>query len=166
MVKVKKCLPYTSKVVGRTLLKVDETKAAFKVYFVDIVGRAERQRYEWALCGATQEDFLARLKARRPEGVGFVTAFPHITKIFQFGPSPETNLYTRSFDTKTFEEKRLDYAEGATEVACAAEALILAQEFRFWLDAESVEAYLAKLADAGDASFRNCAKLAAYYGQG
>ena len=158
MIEVKRGKPYTSKVVGKELLLLDETRSAFKVYFVDIVGRDEPAKYEWAHCGRTTDDLMAQLREMAPEGIGFVTAFPHITKIFQFGPNPETNLYTRAYKSETFEEMPLDYS-GATEVACAAEALILAEEFKSWLSSGTVDQYLDSMTDAGDASFANHEKM-------
>jgi len=157
MPEVKRSNPYTSQVVGRATVEFGDG-SAFKVYFVDIVGRDDPTKYEWAQCGCTQEEFLERLRELSPEGIGFVTAFPHITKVFQFGPSPETNLYTRAYCTAGFEELPLDYS-GATEVACAAEALILAEEFKLWLAARTVDEYLAKTTDAGDAAFANHEKM-------
>ena len=158
MVKVKKGNPYTSKVVGKTQIVLEGTKSAFKIYFIDIQGRDDRAKYEWEHCGRTQEQFLEQLRDLNPEGIGFVTAFPHITKVFQFGPTPETNLYTTAYQTESFEELPLDYNE-ATEVGCAAEILIAAEEFRFWLEAQTVEDYLTKTCDAGDAAFQNHHKM-------
>ncbi len=163
MLKIKKGKPYTSKVVGKELVPFHETRCASKVYFVDIVGRDEPAKYEWAHCGRTQDEFVARLREFKPEGIGFVTAFPHITKVFQFGPNPETNLYTRAYHTETFEEMPLDYS-GATEVACAAEALILAEEFKLWLAAKTVDEYLGEFTDAGDAAFANHEKMLQRFG--
>ena len=163
MVKVKKGKPYTSKVCGATTVRFDDTQSAFKVYFVDIVGRDDPSRCEWAHCGQTHAQFIERLKELAPEGIGFVTAFPHITKIFQFGPSPETNLYTHAYKTSTFEELPLDYS-GATEVACAAEALILAEEFKSWLAAQTVDEYLGMATEAGDAAFANHEKMYQRFG--
>jgi len=163
MAQVKVCAPYASEVVAKSSLRIEETGGAFKVYFISIVGREQREKYEWECCGTATDDFLRTLEARRPEGVGFVTAFPHITKIFQFGPNPETNLYTRAYKTSTWEELPLDYS-GSTEVACAAEALILADEFRFWLEASSVEAYLGRTSSAGSAQFASHSKLREHCG--
>ena len=158
MIEVKKGNPYNSKVVGKTQVAFEDSGSAFKVYFIDIRGRDDRAKYEWEHCGRTQEDFLERLRQLKPEGIGFVTAFPHITKVFQFGPTAETNLYTKAYKTETFEELPLDYS-GATEVGCAAEILIAAAELRFWLDAQTVDDYLAQACEAGDASFRNHRKM-------
>ena len=158
MIEVKKGNPYTSTVVGKTQIVLEGTKSAFKVYFIDIRGRDDRAKYEWEHCGRTQEQFLEQLRQLSPEGVGFVTAFPHITKVFQFGPTLETNLYTTAYKTESFEDLPLDYS-GATEVGCAAEILIAAEELRFWLDAQTVDEYLAKTCDAGDAAFQNHRKM-------
>ena len=163
MIEVKKGNPYTSKVVGKTQVAFEDSGSALKVYFIDIRGRDDRAKYEWSHCGRTQEDLLERLGQLKPEGIGFVTAFPHITKVFQFGPTVETNLYTTAYKTETFAELPLDYS-GATEVGCAAEILIAAAEMRFWLDAESVDEYLAQTCDAGDAAFRNHLKMYERFG--
>jgi len=162
MAEIKKCLPYVSRVVGRARYEDEESGTSFKVYFVDIRGREQRERYEWSHCGMSHDDFLEALRGIAPEGIGFVIAFPHITKVFQFGPSPETNLYTRAYDTQGLKERSLDYGMG-TEVACAAEMLIAAEEFGFWLSAESVGDYLQRSTTAGDAEFRNHNKLWSHY---
>lgn len=158
MIKVKKGNPYTSKVVGKTQIELADTKSAFKVYFIDIRGRDDRVKYEWEHCGRTQEQFLDQLHNLNPEGIGFVTAFPHITKVFQFGPTLETNLYTTAYKTENFEVLPLDYS-GATEVGCAAEILIAAEELRFWLEAQTVDDYLSRTCDAGDAAFEDHHKM-------
>ncbi|MEW6357171.1 MAG: hypothetical protein AB1696_12655 [Planctomycetota bacterium] len=159
---VKPCSPYASKVCETQLVKMPDGKSAFKVYFVDITGRDKPERYEWGASGMSKDDFLKRIKASGAEGIGFITAFPHITKMFTFGPSPETNLYTNAFKTPDLSRLDLNYS-GSTEVACAAEMAIGAAEFEMWLRAESVEDYLARFAAAGATAFKNHAKLRAYW---
>jgi len=159
---VKPCMPYASKVCETRLLEMPDGKSVFKVYFVDIVGRDNPERYEWATSGMSKDDFLDRVKASGAEGIGFITAFPHITKIFIFGPSPETNLYTNALKTPDLSPLDLNYS-GSTEVACAAEMSVGAAEFDMWLKAGSVEEYLAQFANAGATEFRNHAKLLNYW---
>lgn len=159
---VKQCMPYASRVAETRLLRMPDGKSAFKVYFIDIVGRDNPERYEWAASKLSKEDFLERVKSAHAEGIGFITAFPHITKIFVFGPGAETNLYTNAFKTRDFSKLDLNYS-GSTEVACAAEMAIGAAEFDLWLKAESVDEYLATFTRAGETKFKNHAKLYAYW---
>jgi hypothetical protein len=99
--------PYSSRVV-RTQLFRPAARTIFKLYFVSLVGRAQREKYEWGLAAYGIDAFLAQLPGRSLQGVGFITAFPHITKVFRFGPAPETNLHAAAFATPTWEKIALE----------------------------------------------------------
>lgn len=135
----------------------------FKVYYVDITGRSQPERYEWDRCGRGRDALLAALADVPIEGLGCVIAFPHITKVFRFAPSAETILHVRAFNTTDFAEINLQREEGYVEFACYAEAIIAAAEYRFWAEADSVEAYLEQWCAWEGAPVRDHAKLARYF---
>ena len=163
---IKPCNTYHGKNAGTEMLRMPDGKSAFKVYFVDIVGRKQPERFVWSLSGRSQKDFLAGLTRLGIEGVGFVIAFPHITKVFRFAPSAETIMHVRAFWTPSFEEVDLRREEGYLEFACYAEAVIAAEEYRLWAEADSVEAYLTRWADWSDATVTDHAKLARHFAEG
>jgi len=134
----------------------------FKVYYVDITGREHPERYEWALCGQSRDAVLDRLRAAHIEGVGFVVSFPHITKVFRFAPSAETIMHVRAFRTPDFEPIDLQREEGYLEFACYAEAIIAADEYRFWAEARTVEEYLRRTSEWRDAIILDHTKLGSY----
>ena len=83
-------------------------KTNLKVYFIDIVGRKDPSRTEWDKCGIDRRQFLDRLaKTEGVEGVGFVTAFPHITKAFRFGRIHERGVQDRLRRSQAREKCRL-----------------------------------------------------------
>jgi hypothetical protein len=122
-------------------------KSVFKVYYVSITGRDDPARYEWGKAPLSRGDFERQFAASGLEGVGFVTAFPHITKVFRFAPSMETVLHVRALQTASLEPLNLDRGGGWVEFACYAEALLANDEYRFWAEASSVEAYLQAWSD-------------------
>jgi len=63
------------------------------------------------------------------EGIGFVTAFPHITKVFRFGPEAETAMNVCAWDTRSMAPIGLGRSQGYVEFACLAEAAIAADEY-------------------------------------
>jgi hypothetical protein len=152
-----KSLPYKSKVIGTKLVESPKT-FSFKVYFVDLLGREPRNKYEWEHSGLNQGKFLEKLETILPEGVGFVTAFPHITKAFQFGPEPETNLYAQAYHTQSLERISLKHGK-STEIACAAEMEIAADEFAFWAQATDVDSYLKQFSGKGTTEIKDHTKL-------
>lgn len=97
---IKPCNPYAARPAGTALYTSGAT--ALKVYYVDIYGRPNRERFEWDLCGRPRESVLESLARVRAEGVGAVAAFPHITKIFRFAPSAETIMHVRAYWTPDF----------------------------------------------------------------
>ena len=76
------------------------------------------------------------------EGIGFVTAFPHISKVFRYMPKAEIILTVKAFETQTGKPINLDRGEGFMEFACLAEAVIANDEFRAWGESDTVEQYL------------------------
>jgi hypothetical protein len=158
------CNSYAARPSGRELYRCGPS--CFKVYYVDIYGRQQPERFEWDLCGRPRTSVLERLEAAAIEGVGVVVAFPHITKVFRFAPSAETIMHVRAFWTPSFEEVDLRREEGYLEFACYAEAVIAAEEYRLWAEADSVEAYLTRWADWSDATVTDHAKLARHFAEG
>jgi hypothetical protein len=136
---------------------------AFKVYYVDIVGRSQPERYEWDRCGRDRDAVLAALAAVPVEGVGCVATFPHITKVFRFAPSAETIMHVRAFNTADFAVIDLQREEGYLEFACYAEALIAADEYRFWAEARTVEEYLQRWSPWSAATIVDHTKLGAHF---
>lgn len=139
---VKPCNPYTGRSAGTAMLRLPDGKSAFKVYYVDITGRSQPERFEWDRCGRPRAAVVEHLEAAGVEGVGFVIAFPHITKLFRFGPNPEIVLHVRAWNTADFAPLPLERGAEYYEFACLAEAIIAADEYRFWAAARTVEEYL------------------------
>lgn len=152
---------YSAKPSGFAVYRRD--RHVYRVYYVDIVGRAEPERYEWDRCGRDRQTVLNALEAAGVEGIGFVVAFPHITKVFRFAPSAETIMHVRAFSTPDFNEISLGREEGYMEFACYAEAIIAAEEYRSWAQAPSVHEYLARQCDWHDATIGSHDKLARYF---
>ena len=165
MIDPKPVHPYDARIAGTRMLKGPDGRSAFKVYFVDIVGRADPKRFEWDRCPTSRAGFLAGL---RPivDGVGFVTAFPHVTKVFRFGPHAETVLDVRGFRTPDLSEYPLARGDGTFEFACLAEALIAADECGFWASAADVRGYLGKWSGFAAARIGDHGKLARYWSTG
>ena len=161
--KIEKCGTYHAKIENCELVKMPDGKSAFKVYFVSIVGRENPARTEWGLCGLDKDQFLDAFRASGVEGVGFVTAFPHITKIFCYAPKSEIIQHVRAIDTKTGNPINLERGGGFMEFACLAEALLAADEYAAWAEAASVEEYLAFTSAVKDAPVRDNAKLRRYF---
>jgi hypothetical protein len=156
------CRPYHSTTVRTEFVRLPDGVSAFKVYYVDIIGRDDPTRYEWAHCPLSSADVIANLQASGLEGVGFVTAFPHITKVFRFAPAMETVLHVRAFATADFAPLDLCRDDGFVEFACYAEAAIAADEYHAWARAETVEEYLAYTSPFTDGPVKRHDKLAAY----
>jgi hypothetical protein len=171
---VKPCNTYHAVLSSHELWRGADGKSAFKVYFCDIVGRKEPARTVWAQCGLAKADsssealakvdFLKGLgKIESAEGVGFVTAFPHVMKVFRFGPEAETNCNVRGWSTMDLKPLDLARSDGYVEFACYAEAAIAAEEFAYWAAAKSVEEYLGRFCRSADWPVAQNDKLAAYW---
>ena len=162
--KFAKCRPYQSKTVGREMLRMPDGKSVFKVYFLSLVGRDEPGKYEWAKCPMKKEDFMSLVAGQPLEGVGFITAFTHITKVFRFAPAVETVLHVRGFNTKDFTPLDLGRDDKYLEFACYAEAAIAAEEYKAWAAEQSVGAYLERWSRFDDGPVASRTKLAEYFG--
>ncbi len=159
---IKPCAPYQGQVVQRATITMPDGVSVFKTYFVSITGRAEPTRYEWGVCAITMGEVESMLRNSGIEGVGFVTAFPHITKVFRFAPAVETVLHVRAFHTPELQTMGLDRDDGFTEFACLGEALIAADEYRFWAQSVDVSAYIKQWSEWQCGGIRNPAKLGEY----
>ncbi len=160
--KVAPCRPYHSKMIKKTWLCLPGSQSAFKLYFFSLIGRDEPERFEWERSSLTPVAFEANLSKMAPEGVGFITAFPHLTKIFRFAPSNETLLHVRAFHTHDLTPLDLARPEHYMEFACYAEAVIAADEYRQWASAGTVSDYLRSLSDFPDGPVVSHAKLGKY----
>lgn len=163
MEKIKPCNTYVARPAGREMLRLADGRSAFKVYFIDIPGRSTPERFEWDRCGRTRADLVKRLAQAGLEGVGFITAFPHITKVFRFGPNPETVLHVRAFQSEDLAPLSLERGEGYVEFACLAEAIIAAEEYRYWAAARSVGEYLERWCDWPESPILDHGKLRRHF---
>jgi len=156
------CRPYHSRTVRTELLRLADGISAFKVYYLSIIGRDDPCKYEWEHCPLSPADFAARLQAAGWDGVGFITAFPHITKVFRFAPAMETVLHVRAFVTADLSPLDLARDDQFLEFACYAEAAIAGDEYHAWAQAGTVEAYLAYRSSFIDGPIASNTKLAEY----
>lgn len=157
---VKPCSTYDARPSGTAMYRDGLT--AYKVYYMDIVGRDQPERYEWDRCGRPRASVTEHLAAAGVEGVGFVVAFPHITKVFRFAPSAETVLHVRAYWTPDFRPADLQRENGYVEFACYAEAVIAAAEYALWAEATTVEAYLEDRWPGANSRIADSAKLGRY----
>lgn len=157
------CRTYHAQTVGGSLLPMPDGKSVFKVYYISVIGRDKPELYEWRRCPRTHADFERAFVAGNHEGVGFVIAFPHVTKIYRFSPDGETILDVREFDTDGMADRDCSRSGGYHELACYAEAILAADEYRAWAKAATVDEYLASRSDAADFPVASNAKLAAYW---
>jgi len=159
---VKSCRPYHSRMIRKTWLRLPDNRSVFKLYFFSLIGRDEPERYEWDRSSLTPAAFEASLRTAALEGIGFITAFPHLTKVFRFAPSAETILHVRAFHTRDLSPLALEREDNYLEFACYAEAVIAADEYRQWAGARTVSDYLQALSDFPDGPVASHTKLAAY----
>jgi hypothetical protein len=157
------CRTYHAKVVGRRVLRMPDGKSVFKMYYVSVIGRDKPQLYEWERSPRTTADFERMFAAGGHEGVGFVIAFPHVTKVYRFSPEGETILDVREFNTDGMADRDCTRGDGYHELACYAEAAIAADEYRAWAQSGSVHEYLALYSDASDFPVVSNIKLADYW---
>ncbi len=152
---------YRARTVATELVR--QEPSAFKIYALEIPDRPEPRRYLWSRSGMSIREFAAAFREAGHQGIGFVTAFPHITKVFRFSPAAETTLLVRALDTRTLAPLALERGEGYLEFACLAEALIAADEYRLWAQAGSVEEYLEGWSSFREGEIRAEAKLWRYW---
>jgi hypothetical protein len=138
-------------------------KSVFKVYYISVIGRDTPERFEWAHSPRTQHDFEQAFLAGGYEGVGFVIAFPHVTKIFRFSPSAETLMDVREFHTEGMRPMDCARGDGFHEFACYAEAAIAADEYDAWARAKTVEEYLPFQSRKSDFPVASHQKMATYW---
>ena len=156
---------YHAVLSGTDTCRGTDGRTVFKVYYVDIIGRDEPERYEWAKCGLSKDDLLSKLaEAEGIEGVGFITAFPHVMKAFRFAPENEIVLNVRAWHTASLEPMDLSRLDDYVEFACLAEAEIAADEYRFWAQAETVDEYLEQWCSYADGLIVENDKLGKYWG--
>ena len=160
---IKACRRYHGTLAGRTLLRMPDGKSAFKVYYISVIGRDTPELFEWKHCPRTPQDFEKAFQTGGYEGIGFVIAFPHITKIFRFSPGAETLMDVREFHTDGMRPMDCSRGDGFHEFACYAEAVIAAAEYGAWAKAASVEEFLAFSSEAADFPVISNTKLAVYW---
>lgn len=160
---IKPCQPYHALLVDKTLLSLPDGKSAFKIYFINIIGRANPNRYEWPQDKITRQQFTGRFQKMSFAGIGFVTAFAHVTKIFRFDPAVETVLDVRAFSTVDLAPLDLKRAEDYLEFACYAESLLAAAEYRLWARAKTVPEYLSVFSSFDDGKIISNTKLADHF---
>ena len=148
--KIATCRSYHAISSGANLLRMPDNKSVFKIYYLSIIGRDNPEAYEWDRCSLSKKDFESRFVSGGYAGIGFVTAFPHITKIFRFSPQMETVLDVKAFDTSAMTAIDCSRGDGYVEFACYAEAIIAAEEYRAWAECTSVSGYLAFVCKAND----------------
>lgn len=160
---VKTCRPYHAVLDSVETLTMLDGKSAFKIHYVSVVGRDQPERYEWDRSTITKSDFATAYRGLGLNGVGFVTAFPHITKVFRFSPHMETVLDVAVFDTAGLTPRSCDRGDGFLEFACYAEAVIAAEEYHAWAKSETVEDYLKCVTEAKDFPVRSNHKMGGYF---
>jgi len=163
IVRIATCRPYHAQTIGQSVLRMPDGRSAFKVYYISVIGRDKPEVFEWQHCPRTREDFEKTFLAGSHEGIGFVIAFPHVTKIFRFSPAMETIMDVREFHTEGMRQMDCSREDGYHEFACYAEAAIAADEYRAWARAATVEEYLAFRSPAADFPVASNTKLAAYW---
>lgn len=163
--KIATCRSYHAQVVNRAAVALQDGRSFLKVYYVSIVGRPDSEKYEWAFCPLDPAQFEDKLKSLPFEGVGFLTAFPHITKLFTFSPASEILMLVSAFNTATFQPIPLERERGFYEFACLAEAAIAADEYGAWATAATVSDYLGFWSPFKDGPIAEHGKLKAYWEQ-
>ena len=161
---IKPCNTYHAIDSGRHLLRPPDGKSAFKVYFLDIIGRKDPSRTVWAAADVQRAAYLEALAAAPAvEGIGFITAFPHVTKIFRYAPEAEIVLHVRALNSRDMTPIDLARADDYLEFACLAEAVIAADEYLFWAEAQSVAHYLKQWSPFADGPVARNDKLGTYW---
>jgi len=144
-------------------LRMPDGKSVFKIYYLSIVGRDKPELFEWERCSLQKEAFEDRFVTGEHAGIGFVTSFPHITKIFRYAPEIETVMDVKAFDTSTMKPIDGSRSDGYSEFACFAEAVIAAEEYRAWSESASVSDYLAFVCRVQDFPVAENRKLGNYW---
>ncbi len=95
---VRETRSYDARLAHRCLVRGRDGRSAFKLYRLDLVGRANPERYQWQASGLDPAELQRGLEPL--EGARFATSFPHITKVFRFDPGAETVLIVRAFQNR------------------------------------------------------------------
>ncbi|MHC4871065.1 MAG: hypothetical protein ACYTFY_04405 [Planctomycetota bacterium] len=161
--KIASCRPYHAVLSGTDIVENTEEKSVFKVYYLSIIGRDKPEIYEWEKCSLQKDNFKKGFINKNYAGIGFITAFPHITKVFRFAPGMETILDVQAVDTVTLKNKSCERDENYYEFACYAEAVLAADEYKAWADAESIEEYLKYFSKSCDFPVKSSSKLGEYW---
>jgi hypothetical protein len=138
-------------------------KSVFKVYYVSIINRPQPELFEWEKCQLSQVDFEKAFVSGGYEGIGFLIAFPHITKVYRFSPLMETVLDFSERNTPKMDFRNNDRGDGFREFACYAEAILAADEYAAWARAATVEEYLAVRSSQTEFPVARNDKLAKYW---
>ncbi len=162
-ISIKPCPPYHARLDRFTMLHMPDGKSVFKIYYLSRLDRDKPELYEWPFSPLTQESFEDSFLGGGCEGIGFVLAFPHVTKIFRFSTDKETILDVKEFTTAQMQTRDMPKIDGFHEFACLAEALIAADEYRAWASARSVDEYLAYRSSLTDFPVVSNTKLKNYW---
>ena len=160
---IPECRSYHAVTSSVSLVSMPDGKSALKVYYLSIIGRDTPELYEWERCALSKASFEEALRSSGQDGIGFVTAFPHITKIMRFGPGMETVMDIREFDTEGLKPRDCTREDGYHEFACYAEAVIAAEEYHAWAKEETVEGYLDYRCETTDFPVASNSKLKVYF---
>ncbi|MFA6930798.1 MAG: hypothetical protein WCT05_10760 [Lentisphaeria bacterium] len=160
---VETCSSYHAVVEDFQVLRKADGKSVFKIYYCSIIGRATPERFEWQRSSISKEKFAADFAADAREGIGFVTAFPHIAKVFRFAPKAETLEHVCAFKPEDGSPISLVREDGFYEFACLAEAVLANDEFNFWASSDSVGEYLEQRSRMKQFEVSNPAKLKQYW---
>jgi hypothetical protein len=160
---LKTAKPYHAKLAGRSVIRMPDGKSVFKIYYLSMLGRDNPSRYEWEANPFTRENFEDSFSSGDFEGIGFITAFPHITKVFRFSPYTETVLDVREIDTRLGKDLDVSRPDGSHEFACYAEIIIAALEMAAWAQAPDVQSYLSFRMNVTEFDIQNNSKLADYW---
>ena len=157
------CKPYHARTSVQNLLFMPDGKSVFKIYYVSIIGRDNPEQFEWEYSHYTRADFEQTFLSGAFEGIGFVTAFPHITKVFRFSPYAETILDVSEFHTVNMQPKDCSHEDDSHEFACYAESVISADEYEAWAKAASAAEYLGFRSTKTEFPVVSNKKLSAYW---
>ncbi len=160
---VEACSNYQAEIDDFRLVRKADGKSVFKIYYCSITGRPSPERYEWSRCKISKDQFAEDFAASAYEGIGFVTAFPHIAKVFRFAPKAEILEHVCAFKPEDGSAISLVRDDGFYEFACLAEAVLANDEFKFWAEAGSVEQYLLQHSDVSCFKIGNHGKLKQYW---
>ena len=133
----------------------------FNVYVLSVIEREQPHVFDWQSYDYTPADFENRVNSGI-RGLGFITGFPGITKIFRYPSQIETVVDVGCFDVRLFEGVSSDRGEGYYEFACYAKAVIVADAYHAWPNAKTAPDYLKFFSTSTDPPFAWPGKLATY----